>query len=88
MSHEAVTGGSCRNEHGKEMLAYGRELLREHMGLPRKPDHPAPPPTSNIAGFFLGKGPGTARCRLSACRAPILPGNYRFALAPAMALDN
>lgn len=75
-------------ERAENLLAAERDLLRRHMGLPRKAGDPAPRPPRNIAGFFIERAPREARCKLPTCWKPIPPGDYRLALAPGMDLED
>lgn len=85
---ERAEASLTEEERAEKLLAAERELLRGHMGLPRKPGDAAPRPPRDIAGFFIERAPGEARCKLPTCWKPIPPGDYRLALAPGMAQGN
>lgn len=76
-------------EWTEKVLDAERELLREHIGLPRKPSDPAPElPTTNVAGFFIERATDAAECELPTCWEIIPQGDYQLALAPAMNLTH
>ena len=80
-------------EDNNFVLRMERETLREHIGLPRKPNDPKPPKPETQPVFFIElTSPSTrggAHCKLLICNQGLIrPGEYRLALTPSMDMFN
>lgn len=74
-----------------EVLHIETEMLREHIGLPRKPGGEQPVLPKMQPLFFIEKTPYSAQngvlCKLRTCRKHVIrPGEYCVALDPPMGI--
>ncbi|KAH7129131.1 hypothetical protein EDB81DRAFT_808769 [Dactylonectria macrodidyma] len=81
------------NNSESDPLRINIEMLRDHMGLPRRSDGSPPRFTPGVTAlFFIETAPPSSRgsrCKLPTCtKGPINPGQYRIALNPSMDYGN